>query len=99
MKFENNTSQALQILAYISWFGAFPLVLKSFDNFSHNFEFFIYGIACVVNGIFMYGFSYVVEASFIYIEKNKKEDKKEDKTKKIPIDSWSQRLKEEEESK
>ena len=91
MKIESYTARILQFLARISWIGAAILIIMSFGDFSRNYDNFLLGIACIVNGIFMYGFGYVVEACVIYIQKNRKE---EEKTRYTSV-SWNQRLKEE----
>ena len=36
----------------------------------------LYGVACIIDALFTYGFAYLIEAASIYIEKDRKERKK-----------------------
>ena len=95
MKIENLTAQVIQFLAFISCGVGAILIIISLGDFSQNVDKILLGIGCIVEGIFMFGFSYVVEACAIYIKKNHKDDV----TKKYFSGNWNQRLKEEEDSK
>ena len=71
LRLDNFIAKAIQIFAWVSLILGFILLLFSFKNITEDFLNFVCAIALVVNAIFMFGLSYIVEAAAIYIEKNR----------------------------
>lgn len=67
----SNIYLLLRVIAFISLVVCIFLIIASFSN--NDGIFFVYGIGCFINYVFMYGFSYIVEAACLYIEKRKQE--------------------------
>ena len=72
----NPLAVTFQVLAVVALVAAVLFVFFYFEGDKSSSNKLLYALACVVDGLFMYGFAYVIEAASIYIEKDKKERKK-----------------------
>lgn len=75
--FRNIVAKAIEILGIVSLVAAVLLFFVSIFNVK-NLIFLYPAAGCLINGIFMFGFAYVVEACAIYVEKNLVEDEIEE---------------------
>lgn len=71
-KIITNTIQALSLVSFI--IGMFTVIA----GFSKDAGYLVDGIGIIIGSVFLAGFSYIVEAACIYIEKQKEEAQKEE---------------------
>lgn len=70
---------AIGIFIVILFFAGIVLIIASFkERYSDSFGYAYSGLACLLGAFSLYGFSIIVNAAAIYIEKSKEEEKAEE---------------------
>lgn len=62
---------AIGILIAILFLIAVGMIILSFKESRDGGYYFMYGIGCIISAFSLYGFSIIVDAAYIYIEKNR----------------------------
>ena len=66
---------AIGFFMVVLFLAAIGLIISSFKESRDGGYYFMYGIGCIISAFSLYGFSIIVDAAYIYIEKSGEKEK------------------------